>query len=277
MRDSRQNFSKSRFRLLVVQYYDMQNLYQQHALLKAAKEKGWISKSFESFMRNRTTGSTVQESADSIYCIAQTPQDDTLPFFSLCLSSHSDMGYERVPDWNCLVFLGPPSAEGRSKLDANVLKELLTLDLFPGDYPPPLSPDMMILPLSLLRWQIDEISAGITELKQGLPDADDELLRVPSFDMKYMKTTKILLFKLRRLHGMLHQRYVFAQELAANIERSFHKLKNRSNNLTEGIAIEYSETLKEALKTQIFNLETLKHDIKTAPKRIEAQYIMVRP
>jgi hypothetical protein len=92
-----------------------------------------------------------------------------------------------------------------------------------------------------------------------------------------MKTTKILLFKLRRLHGMLHQRYVFAQELAANIERSFHKLKNRSNNLTEGIAIEYSETLKEALKTQIFNLETLKHDIKTAPKRIEAQYIMVRP
>lgn len=135
---------------------------------------------------------------------------------------------------------------------------------------------MIILPLSLLRWQINKISAGITELKQGLTDVDDELLRVPSFDMKYMKTTKILLFKLRRLHRLLHQRYVFAQELAANIERSFDKLKNRSDNLAEGIAIEYSETLKEALKTQMFNLETLKHDIKTAPKRIEAQYIMVR-
>lgn len=93
MRDARRNFSKSRFRFLVEQYYDMQDLYQQQVLLKAAKEKGCISKSFESFMRNRTTGSTVQESADSICCIAQTPQDDTLPFFSLSLSSHSDTGY----------------------------------------------------------------------------------------------------------------------------------------------------------------------------------------
>ncbi|KAF2264434.1 hypothetical protein CC78DRAFT_544193 [Lojkania enalia] len=274
-RDNRQNFAKSRFRVLVVQYANLKYLYDHSAVLAAAKSKGWITKGFETYMKNNTTGSAVQEVGDSLNFMAQSPHDDKFPFFSLCLSSHHDTGYENTPDWTALIFLGPSNPKAHNKLDLAELKDMLTREPYPNDFTPPLSPDLMILPVALLRWQVDNITAGIAKLKRDIGKADEDMLNSHRVDMKYLRRIKLQLFELRRRQGMLHQRYVFSKELGANLERAFEKLKKRAGGEPEEPPVEYSELLKEAVESQKFNLETLKYDIKTMPERIEAQQTMM--
>ncbi|KAH7138764.1 hypothetical protein B0J11DRAFT_23582 [Dendryphion nanum] len=267
------NFAQNRFRILVVQYSDVKQLYEQKVLLKAAKNAHWISNVFETFIANHTVGSAVRESNNGLSFMIQTPHDDILPFFSLSLASHHGYGYENAPDWTALVFLGPSSPE--HKLDIKVLSDLLDHEVYPSDYSPSLSPDLMILPVILMRYQVNEIATGVAAMRKGILKVDKDLLNSKIYKMKEMRRVKARLFDLRRTQGSLHQRYLFAKELASNLEQTFEILRMKVTNEPGEPFIEYSESLIEAVQAHSFILGTLKHEVTTASPRIEAQQIML--
>ncbi|KAF7509919.1 hypothetical protein GJ744_007233 [Endocarpon pusillum] len=273
VRDDMKNFAQNRFRILVVQYSDVKQLYEQKVLLKAAKTAHWISNVFETFIANQTVGSAVRESNNSLSFIVQTPHDDMLPFFSLSLASHHGYGYENAPDWTALVFLGPFSPE--HKLDIKVLSDLLDQEVYPSDYSPSLSPDLMILPVTLMRYQVNEIATGVAAMRKEILKVDKDLLNSKIYKMKELRRVKARLFALRRKQGALHQRYLFAKELAANLEQTFETLRMKATNEPGEPFIEYSGLFIEAVQAHSFVLETLKYEVTTASPRIEAQQIML--
>ncbi|KAF2012896.1 hypothetical protein BU24DRAFT_453211 [Aaosphaeria arxii CBS 175.79] len=273
VRNDMRNYAQNRFRILVVQFSDMKQLDEQKVLLKAAKAAHWISNVFETFIANHTVGSAVRESNNSLSFMAQTPHDDLLPFFSLSLTSHHGYGYESAPDWTALIFLGPSSPE--HKLDMKVLSDLLDHEVYPSDYSPYLSPDLMILPVTLMRFQVNEIATGVAKMRKEILEVDKDLLNPKIYKMKELRKVKAHLFNLRRTQGSLHQRYLFAKELAANLEQTFETLRTKATNESGERSIEYSESLVEAVQAHSFILGTLKHEVTTAAPRIEAQQTMI--
>ncbi|KAF1959756.1 hypothetical protein CC80DRAFT_406463, partial [Byssothecium circinans] len=271
IRDTRQNFALSRFRILVVQYSDMKLLYKQKSLLQAAKTAGWISTVFQTFMDNYTAGSAVREYSDGLKFMTQTPYDDEFPFFALTLSSHHGDGYENAPDWTAILFLG---SSPEYKLDIDVFLGLLDDELYPDDFPILLSPDLMILAVALMRYQVNEIASEVAKMRGMILEVDNDLLDLTMYKMKRLRQVKTRLFALRRLQGSLDQRHRFTVELASTLEKTFETLRKRGRGKFE--PTEYSGMLKEAVQALSFILETLKHEVTVASPRIEAQQTMVR-
>lgn len=251
----------------------MKLLYQQKSLLEAAKATGWISTLFQTFMDNHTTGSVVREYSTGLNFLAQTPHDDEFPFFSVSLSAHHGYGYENAPDWTALIFLG---SSQRYKFDMDILLGLLDHELYPDDFPASLSPDLMILAVVFMRYQVNEIANGVTKMRGEILNVDDNLLDPTMYMMKRLRHIKTRLFGLRRLQGALDQRHRFAVELAATLEKTFETLRKRGKDELEGSSTEYSVALKDAVQGLSFILETLKHEVAVASPRIEAQQTMVR-
>ncbi|KAF2099787.1 hypothetical protein NA57DRAFT_75292 [Rhizodiscina lignyota] len=272
IRNATQNFAQSRFRILVVRYSDHELLYAQKSLLEAAKAAGWISNVFETFIANHTVGSAVRDSKNGMSFMIQTPHDDIFPFFSLSLASHHGYGYENAPDWTALVFIGSyQSSDSKHELDIDVVSSLLNYWTYPIDYPPSLSPDFMILPVAMMRYQVNEIATGVAKMRKEILNVDDKLLNSKMHIMKRMGQVKAQLFRLRRMQGSLHQRYLFAKELATNLEKAFETLRKRGINEPGEPSIKYSGTLTEAVQAHSFILETLKHEVTGASPRIESQ------
>jgi hypothetical protein len=251
----------------------MKLLYAQKSLLEAAKTACWISPVFETFIDNHTTGSAVREFSDGLNFIAQTPHDDMFPFFSLSLSAHHGYGYENAPDWTALIFLGSVSEH---KLDVSVLSSMLVHETYPDDFPASLSPDLMVLAVALMRYQVKELASGVARMRQEILQVDEELLDPRMYKMKRLRQVKTRLFALRRMQGSLYQRHLFSVELTSSLRKTFEMLRKRGRGKLNEPSIEYSGILRDAVQALSFILETLKHEVTVASPRIEAQQTMVR-
>ncbi|KAK4233674.1 hypothetical protein C8A03DRAFT_38605 [Achaetomium macrosporum] len=272
VRDASRHFAQSRFRILVVQYSNMKLLYRQEFLLKAAKAAGWITTVFETFMENHTTGSAFSESSDGLNFMAQTPHDDMFPFFSLSLSAHHGYGYENAPDWTAIIFLGPSP---KRELDIGVLSSLLSHEKYPDDFPPSLSPDLMVLAVALMRYQVTETASEVAKMRRDILEVDEQLLDPKVYKMERLRKVKARLFALRRTQGSLYQRHLFTAELASNLGKTFEALRKRGRGELEDRLIQYPSVLREAVQALSFILETLEYEVKVAAPRIEAQQTML--
>ena len=239
-------------------------LYKQKSLLDAAKESDWIGERFDSFIRNSTAGSAILEAPGSIHFIAQTPKDDGFPFFALSLSHHPTETYNRDADWECLVFVRPGSLWDHS------IENLLCRDPFPHDYPDPLLPDFMVLPVVLLRWQVEQIIEGLNDMKETLTVRDRNLLVKPVEEFKEIRDE---FFVLRQKNLLLHRRWEFACELAGNLIEAFGVIERRYSSKDE--AVSYSPTLMATVANQQAILKSVLHDLDTTGSRIESQQKLV--
>ncbi|OCL03571.1 hypothetical protein AOQ84DRAFT_302541 [Glonium stellatum] len=271
-RDKRKNLGNNRFRLLyvVVDCPDMSQLYKQESLLQTAADYGWTNERFRFFIKNNTAGSAVIESTESISFIAQTPRDDNYPFFSFSISDKCLEGHQRNPDWVCLFFAG-------SDTDLDVVESVLCRDPFPNDYVAPLSPDFMILPVALLRWQVDQITAGLTALKDKIREQDEVLLKNMNFktartNMFQFKSIRMNFFQMRQMHWMLHRRWSFAQEFAGNLTKCFDRIEKRNSD--DG-PVAYSAILRDTVQSQEAILGTLLNDLDSTPLRMDTQQTML--
>lgn len=274
VRDASRDFAQSRFRILVVQYSDMKLVYAQKSLLQTAKAAGWIGNIFGTFTENRTTGSAVRESGTGLSFVIQAPHDDMFPFFSLSLAAHHSYGYENAPDWTALIFLGPSGS--KHKLDVGVVSALLDNEIYPNDYKKSLSPDLMVLAMSLMRHQVNEIANGVSVMKEGILKVDEDLLSPQMYETRRLRQVKTQLFNLRRMQGALYQRHLFAVEIASSLGKAFEMLGETNRDRPEESTTGYSDTMREAVQALSFVLETLKHEVAVASPRIEAQQTMVR-
>lgn len=184
--------------------------------------------------------------------IVQTPRDN-MPFCSFAVTGKNDA------DWVCLFFAGPD-------ID---FETLLCRDEFPSDYTPPLSPDFMILPACLLRWQVEQTREGLANLTDVIMDTDKILTYGSPSDLGSIRSK---LFQLGKEHLMLHRRWLFEQELAANLTRCFEIIEKRTN---QDQPAKYSKTLRQKVQIQENLSRTLQHDLDTTPWKIRAQHTMV--
>lgn len=241
-------------------------LYGQKSVIDAARESGWIGERFDSFIRNNTAGSAILEAPGSINFIAQAPKDDGFPFFALSLAHRSTETHQRDADWECLLFVRPASLWDDSDDSAEAL---LCRDPFPHDYPEPLSPDFMVLPVVLLRWQVEQIMKELNAMKT-LMEQDQDLITRPVEEFKKIRDT---FFVLRQKNLLLHRRWEFASELAGNLMEAFGVIERRYSSEDE--VVKYSPTLTASVANQQAILKSVIHDLDTTGSRIESQQKLV--
>lgn len=177
-------------------------------------------------------------------------------------------GYQRDADWVALVF----SNQG---LPRGEVESLLVNDKFPHDYPDLRYLDFMLLPVVLLRWQVEQITTRLTFIKAEIMNQDknlvsptqDENLVFPTIEKVSDMRNKV--FKMQQSHVMLHRRWTFARELTDNLARCFDKIEKR--NSKENNVMEYSATFRDIVQAQDDILKTLLHDLDTTLSRIQAQ------
>jgi hypothetical protein len=184
-----------------------------------------------------------------------------MPFLSFAVTEKSSTRWPRDADWVCLIFAHPSIP----------FESLLCRDTFPSDFTPPLSPDFMILPASVLRWQVEQTGDGLTTLSEKILDQEKKLL-VKSGPPKF-EAIRNTIFDLGKNHMMLHQRWLFEQGLATSLIRCFDKIEQRSSREQHA---KYSETLRQRVQIQEELSKTLQHDLNTIPGKIKAQQAMVR-
>ncbi|KAK7398624.1 hypothetical protein QQX98_011984 [Neonectria punicea] len=240
----------------------MDQLGELGGLIETATEYAWTGERFKFFFKNRTAGSAVLESTESISFIAQTPTDDDYPYFCVSVADKYTDGYQRDSDWVSLVLTGPD-------LPKEAVESLLTSENFPHDYPELRYLDFMFLPAVLLRWQVEQITTELNSIKAKIMK-DAVLLSSTINDAKDIRNN---VFEMRRNHHMLHRRWIFARELADNLVRCFNKIERR--NCSETNVVKYSATLREMVQAQDDILKTLLHDLDATVPRIEAQQTTV--
>ncbi len=235
-------------------------LYKQDLLIKTAEERGWIGERFEYFIKNNTAGSAVLHTPDSISFIAQTPKDDGFPFFAISLIQRSTEAHQHDADWETIVFVRPAS------LWDDVAEPMLGGDMFPHDNPEPLKPDFMVLPVVLLRCQVQQITKELNDMKRELETQDQDLTAKRVDDLKVIKHD---LFILQKKNFFLRRRRAFASELADNLMEAFETIARRysRNNETH----EYSPALRARVSIQQAILKSVKEDLVTTASRIESQ------
>ncbi|KAK2762828.1 hypothetical protein FQN54_001003 [Arachnomyces sp. PD_36] len=212
-------------------------------------------------MNNNTGGSGVIDSAGGIGLILHTPSDD-YPFFSFSMTDQHVEEYQGNADWVCLFFAGP-------NFPLEAVEALLCKDRFPNDYGPSLPLDFMFLPVSVLRWQVEQTTSQLVSIKSQIIRGDEGLISRDTYDFADIRTN---LFNMRRKHLMLHRRWMFAQEFAEILARCFRTIEKRCSSLEP---VEYSASLAERVRTQKSILGTVLHDLETIPLRIDAQQTMI--
>ncbi|KAH7144415.1 hypothetical protein B0J13DRAFT_44321 [Dactylonectria estremocensis] len=258
-RDKRRLLDKNRFRLLHVQHQPMDQRSDLTSIIRVATDHGWVGDRFKFFVENNTTGSATIESTENISFIAQSPADDDYPYFCVSVTDKYTNGYQRDADWVSLVLtdLGMPRAE---------VESLLVKESFPHDYPELRYLDFMLLPIVLLRWQVEQITTELNSIKNKIMKQDNTLL---SSTIENAMEIRNHVFGMRRHHVMLHRRWTFAREFADNMVRCFNKIEKR--NSRENNMVAYSSSLRDAVQTQDDILKILLYDLNTTLSRIQAQ------
>ncbi|KAK7417881.1 hypothetical protein QQZ08_011462 [Neonectria magnoliae] len=267
-RDKRKLLSNNRFRIILVRYPDTADrtpptqeslLFKQELFIEAAKKGGWINSRFEVFIDNNTAGSAILETPDSISFIAQTPKDDKLPFFALSLTQNSTESHQRDADWQCLLFVRP-----KSRWDSAV-ENVLFRDPFPHDYPDPVPPDMMMLPVTLLIWQVNQILGEVNEMKERLnTNREPSMMMVEESESKRRE-----FFEMREKNLHLRRRWEFASELAKTLIETFGILERRYS--TEDDVGGYSPSLTANVVSQQATLKSLNHELDTTRAMMDYQ------
>ncbi|KAK0744402.1 hypothetical protein B0T21DRAFT_407511 [Apiosordaria backusii] len=274
-RDKRLLLASERFRILLVKYpgsadkqaltefpkdHDESELYKQQSVLDAARERGWFSEHFDAFIKNDTAGSAVLESPNSFKLVAQTPKDDNYPFFSLSLSQRFTDTYRPNANWECIIFVRPATFwEDR-------VEPMLCRDPFPRDFVDPMLPDLFVLPVVLLRCQVEQIMEEVTAMKRKLVEQDEDVIDRGIDELKRIRNE---LFALRKKNLFLRRRCEFAVELSQNLAQSFGILERRVS--TEDEVVKYSPTLVARVANQQAILKNVLGDLDTTASMSESQ------
>ncbi|KIW75791.1 hypothetical protein Z517_10534 [Fonsecaea pedrosoi CBS 271.37] len=235
-------------------------LYNQDQILQVARNNGWIDEHFDSYIKNNTASSAVFDSPESIRLIAQSPKDDGFPFFSLAFTQRFSETRQYDSDWECLVFFRPAG------LWDNQVGPLLTRNPFPHDYPEPLQPDFMVLPVTLLRWQVDDIINELNKTKKSLMNHDRGFGSKPVPELKNIKK---VLFELRQKNFFLRHRRDFAREFAETLLETFRAIERRHSSPDETPV--YSPSMIARVASQQAMLKSVERDLETTASRIESQ------
>lgn len=251
--------------------------YQLTPITTAAKAAGYITERFDFFLKNDTAGSAILEDpATGITFIAQTPQDDGYPFFALSLNHRPQESHSRGIDWECLLSVRP------SSLWHDSAERLLCHDPFPHDSPAPIPPDLMVLPVVLLSWQVEQIMTEVNEIKRALVAQYRVLVIGEAVPFEELRRVRDELFRLWQKNLFLRRRWDFAQELAGNLLIAFGVLERRyllgpGSGTHEMVGAQgvYSPTLRVRVSNQKAILKSVIHDIDTTASRIESQQKLV--
>ncbi|KAJ5636380.1 uncharacterized protein N7484_009693 [Penicillium longicatenatum] len=276
-RDKRKLLKNNRFRILLVETPNTTTSYQLTTITTAAKAVGYITERFDFFLKNDTAGSAILEDpATGINFIAQTPQDDGYPFFALSLNHRPQESHSRGIDWECLLFVRP------SSLWHDSAEHLLCHDPFPHDSPAPIPADLMVLPVVLLSWQVEQIMTEVNDIKRALVAQYRALVIGEIVQLEELRRARDELFRTWQKNLFLKRRWDFAQELAGNLLIAFGLLERRylhgpGSNYHEMIGAQgvYSPTLMVRVSNQKAILKSVIHDIDTTASRIESQQKLV--
>jgi len=253
-KDRRLNMEKNRFRILVVQSQNRSDLYNQQAIMDTARASYWIEEEYGFFVKKGTAGSAVIETDRSIGFIMQTPKDE-MPFFSLAITQSTMSKQKSDVDWTCLLF---------ADHDLNI-ESLIGNIPFPSDFTPPLVPDFLFLSVCLLQWQVEQTRDELNKLVKDIVDQDMRLGGSPGG----LETVRSELFYMERRHLMLHRRWLFDQDLAANLKRCFDAIQDRASREQP---VTYSQKLHRIVQTQKDLSNTLQHDLDALPRKIQSQH-----
>ncbi|CAI7567949.1 unnamed protein product [Penicillium palitans] len=278
LRDKRKLLRNNRFRILLVETLKTTTSdYQLTPITTAAKAAGYTTERFDFFLKNDTAGSTILEDpATGITFIAQTPQDDGYPFFALSLNHRPQESHSRGIDWECLLSVRP------SSLWHDSAERLLCHDPFPHDSPAPIPPDLMVLPVVLLSWQVEQIMTEVNEIKRALVAQYRVLVIGEAVPFEELRRVRDELFRLWQKNLFLRRRWDFAQELSGNLLIAFGVLERRylfgpGSGTHEMVGAQgvYSPTLRVRVSNQKAILKSVIHDIDTTASRIESQQKLV--
>jgi len=149
------------------------------------------------------------------------------------------------------------------------LKSLLREDSFPSDYGQ-LSPDFLFLPVSILKKQMEQVRDGLTVLMKRVLEEERNVVSKDPDDLGIVRGQ---LFELEKTHLMLHDRWLFGQELARNLAKCFDEIPRRESKDNSTAA--YSKVLLQRLETQVTLSKMLNPSFNTIPSKIRAQHRMV--
>ncbi|KAL1874774.1 hypothetical protein VTK73DRAFT_193 [Phialemonium thermophilum] len=263
-KDNRKLMGRSRFRFLHAQCLDQQHLYKQEELLQIAKEHGWVNDVSKFLMNSQTGGVVLSESEESIQFAVQASTEYGSPFYGMFLSELRSDDRRRDVDWVCLLV-------SDNNFDRSTFDSLLYNDPYPSDLLPPLSPDLMFLPVSFLRWQTDQIKSGLNGLRIDIAAQGEKVSTANASGLAGLRES---LYKMRRTYLSLHARWSLAKDLASNVARCFDILEQRANSRDED-PITYSRVLRNKLRSESANLDLLLHDLDAMPMRMDAQQTML--
>lgn len=270
-RDVHQNRSKHIFRVLVIDYdrRKQPEPASYSSIVEAAKDALWIDEPFCSLFDRGTSGSEVTEANGGLGFIAQSPSDDDDPHFSFALTSFSSHapGHSRVRDWTCLYF-------GSPQLDHEWLKNRLEQMEYPQRDSDVLPPDFMILPTTILLWQVDQIAEAVARLKCKLMELDDKNTNEGSED-GHLRSFGQELSKIRKLHYQTQLRHAFALDFALKLVRCFDRIE-KSYCVGSETQSKSPHALRGIVQGQKDVLGNIGRTLDNLPLRIEAQQSMVR-
>lgn len=191
----------------------------------------------------------------------QTVKDSDSHIYSLFLTEQRFKG-RRDSDWVCLVF----SDDG----DPNAVKELFKKDPFPSDFVPPLSPDFMTLPTSLLRLQVDEIKTRLYSIQTQVEELGGKQIPRRAEELDRLRKE---IFAMRQTYLKLWGQVSLAQDIAKQLQCCFDVLEKTS--LTDGFEAVYSQTLRNRVQSSADNISVMLQELNGVPQRIDAQQAMV--
>ncbi|GLB10785.1 hypothetical protein AtubIFM57258_007195 [Aspergillus tubingensis] len=170
-------------------------------------------------------------------------------------------GYsQKEIDWVCIIF----SHRG---LD---LELLLSRDPFPTDYGL-LPPDFMILPVSFLRWQVEGIVEELETLTRNVTGEEAKLHWASQ--LLDLDAVRRRIFELGEVHLALRRRWLFNQELAANLLRYFDFLECTTSTYESKPS--YSEILRRRVQMDEHVCKCLEYELQAVPLKIESQRNMI--
>jgi hypothetical protein len=269
LRDVHQNLSKHVFRLLVVDYdrREQPEPDSYSRIVKAAQDALWMDKHFLDLFEQGTSGSEVMEDNGRLQFIVQSPSDDEDAYFSFALSSSHAPGYNRERDWTCLFFGGP-------QLNSKKLKDLLEDMKYPDHHPDLLPPDFMILPTTILLWQVGRIARAVTELNREFMELDEKNTNEKSEDV-HLRSFGQELSRLRKLHYRAQLRYAFALDFALKLARCFESIQ-KSHCVVSETQPKHPHVLSRIVQSQEDVLRNIGRNLDNLPLRIEAHQSIVR-
>lgn len=151
------------------------------------------------------------------------------------------------------------------------LESLLCNDPFPADYSS-VAPDFMILPVSLLRRQVDLVVRQLEELTNSAVCEEERLCSASCLAELDMGRRQI--FELSKLHLTTRRRWTFGQEVAETLLKCFVMLENAHS--TDEAAAKYSETLRRRVQTEDRLCKSLRGEMQSVSLKLESQRKMVR-